>query len=85
LFTQYAIAATDQAIADSKIDFAAMSLQYSANVGVIWTPENGGIRTFENELKRYYKRDGIPCFCPSLISKMIVDIAAGVTSIRHKL
>jgi len=85
LFTQYAIAATDQAIADSKLDFEAMSLQQRAEVGVIWASGNGGIGTFEKELKDYYTGDGIPRFSPFLIPKMIIDIAAGVISIRHKL
>ena len=85
LFTQYAIAASDQAIADSKLDFTAMSLKERAEIGVIWASGNGGITTFENELKEYYSGDGTPRFSPYLIPKMIIDIAAGVISIRHQL
>jgi 3-oxoacyl-[acyl-carrier-protein] synthase II len=85
LFTQYAIAASDQAIADSRLDFAAMSLKERAETGVIWASGNGGIATFENELKEYYTGDGTPRFSPYLIPKMIIDIAAGVISIRHQL
>ena len=85
LFTQYAIAASDQAIADSKLDFTAMSLKERAETGVIWASGNGGIATFENELKEYYTGDGTPRFSPYLIPKMIIDIAAGVISIRHQL
>ncbi len=85
LFTQYAIAASDQAIADSKLDFTAMSLKERAEIGVIWASGNGGIATFENELKEYYTGDGTPRFSPYLIPKMIIDIAAGVISIRHQL
>ena len=85
LFTQYAIAASDQAIADSKLDFTAMSLKERAEIGVIWASGNGGIATFENELKEYYTGDGTPRFSPYFIPKMIIDIAAGVISIRHQL
>ena len=85
LFTQYAIAASDQAIADSKLDFTAMSLKERAEIGVIWASGNGGIATFENELKEYYTGDGTPRFSPYFIPKIIIDIAAGVISIRHQL
>lgn len=85
LFTQYAIAASDQAIADSRLDFMAMSLKERAEIGVIWASGNGGIATFENELKEYYTGDGTPRFSPYFIPKMIIDIAAGVISIRHQL
>jgi len=54
-------------------------------VGVIWASGNGGITTFEQQLKEYHLGDGTPRFSPYFIPKMIVDIAAGVISIRHKL
>lgn len=85
LFTQYAIAATDQAIADAKLDFAAMSELERYEVGVIWATGNGGIGTFEEQLKEFNSGDGTPRFNPYFIPKMIVDIAAGVISIRNQL
>lgn len=85
LFTQYAIAATDQAIADAGLDFATMDEIDRYEVGVIWATGNGGISTFENELKAFNGGDGTPRFNPYFIPKMIVDIAAGVISIRHQL
>jgi len=85
LFTQYAISASDQAIADSKLDFASMSITERAEVGVIWASGNGGISTFEHELKEYYTGDGTPRFSPFFIPGIIIDIAAGVISIRHQL
>lgn len=85
LFTQYAIAATDQAIKDAGIDFASMTEEALYDVGVIWGTGNGGIGTFENELKQFNTGDGTPRFNPYFIPKMIVDIAAGVISMRHKL
>ncbi|HKG05024.1 MAG TPA: beta-ketoacyl-ACP synthase II [Pedobacter sp.] len=85
LYTQYAIAASDQAIKDSGLDFEAMPAEERYEVGVIWASGNGGISTFEQQLKEYHLGDGTPRFSPYFIPKMIVDIAAGVISIRHKL
>ena len=56
-----------------------------SEIGVIWASGNGGISTFEKELKEYYSGDGTPRFSPFMIPKMIVDIAAGVISIRNGL
>jgi 3-oxoacyl-[acyl-carrier-protein] synthase II len=85
LFTQYAIYASDQAIKDANLDFEKMTVAERAEVGVIWGSGNGGIGTFEEQLKEFYAGDGTPRFNPFFIPKMIVDIAAGVISIRHKL
>lgn len=85
LFTQYAIAASDQAIKDANLDFAAMDEQQRAEVGVIWASGYGGITTFEEQLKEFNLGDGTPHFNPFFIPKIIIDIAAGLISIRHKL
>ena len=84
-FTQYAIASTDEAIADAGLDFKSMSDDQLAEVGVIWATGNGGISTFEQQLAEFHQGDGTPRFSPFFIPKMIVDIAAGAISIRHKL
>ncbi|MEP7277113.1 MAG: beta-ketoacyl-ACP synthase II [Bacteroidota bacterium] len=85
LFTQYAITATDEAIKDAGLDFAAMEEPERYDIGVIWASGNGGIGTFEEQLKAFHTGDGTPRFNPYFIPKMIVDIAAGVISIRNKL
>ncbi|MES2627655.1 MAG: beta-ketoacyl-ACP synthase II [Bacteroidota bacterium] len=85
LFTQYAVAASDQAIKDAGLDFTTMSLEDRCEVGVIWASGNGGIGTFEEQLAAYNCGDGTPQFNPYFIPKMIIDIAPGVISIRHKL
>ena len=85
LFTQYAIAASDQAIQDAGLDFSQMSEAERYEVGVIWGTGNGGIGTFEEQLREFHGGDGTPRFNPFFIPKMIVDIAAGVISIRYKL
>lgn len=85
LFTCYAVAASDQAIKDAGFDFENMSFEERTNVGVIWSSGNGGIGTFEEQVREYYAGDGTPRFSPYFIPRMIVDIAAGVISIRHRL
>jgi 3-oxoacyl-[acyl-carrier-protein] synthase II len=85
LFTQYAIAATEEAVKDAGLDFAAMPQHERFDVGVIWASGNGGIGTFEEQLREFHTGDGTPRFNPFFIPKMIVDIAAGVLSIRYGL
>jgi 3-oxoacyl-[acyl-carrier-protein] synthase II len=85
LYTQYAIAATEEAIRDSGLDFGQMSIEERYEVGVIWASGNGGIGTFEEQLREFDLGDGTPRFNPYFIPKMIVDIAAGVISIRYGL
>jgi len=85
VFTQYALASSDQAIQDAGLDFTSMSDDELAEVGVIWATGNGGIGTFEQQLDEFHKGDKTPRFSPFFIPKMIVDIAAGAISIRHKL
>jgi 3-oxoacyl-[acyl-carrier-protein] synthase II len=85
LFTQYAVAASDEAIQDAGLDFKAMTQMQRADIGVIWASGNGGIGTFEEQLKEFHAGDGTPRFNPFFIPKMIVDIAAGVISIRNGL
>ncbi|NML22905.1 beta-ketoacyl-ACP synthase II [Pseudoflavitalea sp. G-6-1-2] len=85
LFTQYAVAASDAAIKDAGLDLANFTNEQRNEIGVIWASGNGGIGTFEEQLKEFFAGDGTPRFNPYFIPKMIVDIAAGVISIRHKL
>lgn len=79
LFTQYGVAAAEQAIRQ-----ACFSDEVDKNrIGVIWGAGNGGISTYDQEMIDYVKRGMEPKFNPFLIPKMIVDICAGVISIRH--
>lgn len=81
-FTQFALISSDEAIADAKVNFDEVD-RY--RVGVIWGSGNGGMQTFQDEVKSYVEGDGTPRFSPFLIPKTIVDIAAGVISIKHGL
>ncbi len=72
-------------LADAGLDFAAMPEAERYDIGVIWGTGNGGISTFEQQLKEFNSGDGTPRFNPYFIPKMIVDIAAGVISMRYQL
>jgi 3-oxoacyl-[acyl-carrier-protein] synthase II len=85
LFSLYAMAASDQALVDAGLNPTIMKDEELYDIGVIWASGNGGIGTFEEQLKEFYAGDGTPRFNPYFIPKMIVDIAAGAISIRHRL
>ncbi|MBL4605203.1 MAG: beta-ketoacyl-ACP synthase II [Flavobacteriaceae bacterium] len=79
-FTQYAMVASDEAIADSALDLDIID---KLRVGVIWGAGIGGIETFQNEVLNYAAGDGSPRFNPFFIPKMIADIAPGNISIKN--
>ncbi|MGK0253260.1 MAG: 3-oxoacyl-[acyl-carrier-protein] synthase II [Mariniflexile sp.] len=79
-FTQYAMVAADEAIADSKLDLDAIN---KMRVGVIWGAGIGGLETFQEEVLNFAKGDGTPRFNPFFIPKMIADIAPGNISIKY--
>ena len=69
-FTQYAMVASDEAIADSKLDLDKIN---KLKVGVIWGAGIGGLETFQNEVLNFAGGDGSPRFNPFFIPKMIAD------------
>ena len=79
-FTQYAMVASDEAIADAKLNLEEVN---KLRVGVIWGAGIGGLETFQNEMLNYAEGDGSPRFNPFFIPKMIADIAPGNISIKN--
>ena len=82
LFSIYAMAATAEAMEDSKLDLGAVNLNRG---GVVWGSGIGGMKTFQEECFNYKDGDGTPRFNPFFVPKMIVDIAAGHISIKYGL
>lgn len=80
-FAQYAIAASDEAIADAGLS-EATGLNKD-RVGVIWASGIGGIYTFQETIVEYTQNGRVPRFNPFFIPKMIIDLSAGHISIRH--
>lgn len=81
-YSQYAIIAADEAIADSGLNLEAVNLK---RVGVILGVGMGGIDTFTGGVSDFAKGDGTPKFNPFFIPKMIGNIAGGLISIKHGL
>lgn len=81
-FVHYAIAASDEAIKDARLDFPSLDTN---RIGVIWGSGIGGLKTFTDEVTNFATGDGSPRFNPFFIPKMILDIAPGHISIRHGL
>lgn len=79
-FTQYALVASDEAIADAQLNLDTIN---KLRVGVIWGAGIGGLETFQDEVLNFAAGDGTPRFNPFFIPKMIADIAPGNISIKH--
>lgn len=81
-FSQYALVAVEQAVKHGNIDFEQLNKD---RIGVIWGSGNGGIQTFQDQMKEYCEGDGTPRFTPFFIPRILVDIASGVISIKYGL
>ncbi len=79
-YTQIALAASDEAIKDARIDKEKMDPD---RIGVVFASGIGGLITFQEEVINFSKGDGTPRFNPFFIPKMILDIAADHISMRH--
>ena len=78
-YTQFAIAAADEAIADSGIDEAEID---PYRIGVIVSSAAGGFKTFEqNHLKMI--NNGPTKGSPFTVPMLIVDMASGRISMNH--
>jgi len=82
LFTQYALYAASQAIADSGLDLSATD---PFDTGVIWGVGQGGMDTFEKEVTEYVEGGYTPRFSPFFVPKLIVNMASGMISMKFGL
>lgn len=82
LFTQYALYAAAQALEDSGLEVQKMD---PFDIGVIWGTGQGGMGTFEEEVKNYVQTDFLPKFNPFFVPKLIANMASGMISIKFGL
>lgn len=82
LFTQYAVAAAQEAMANARLEFDKLNRN---RIGVIWGSGNGGIQTFQEQVVEFVNNNGKPVFSPFFIPKIIADIPSGIISIRYGL
>jgi 3-oxoacyl-[acyl-carrier-protein] synthase II len=81
-FTQYALVSVAEALKNGNIELDNLNKD---RIGVIWGSGNGGIQTFQDQMKEYCEGDGTPRFTPFFIPRILVDIASGVISIKYGL
>ncbi|MEQ6118049.1 beta-ketoacyl-ACP synthase II [Reichenbachiella sp. MALMAid0571] len=82
LFTQYGLYAATEALTDSGLNLDSIS---PFDIGVIWGSGQGGMDTFEKEVKNYAANDFKPHFSPFFIPKLISNMASGMISIKFGL
>ena len=82
LFTQYAIAASEECLNDAQMDWDAINRH---RFGVIMATGIGGLETLELEVLNFGQDVTQPKFNPFFITKMISNMAAGQISIRYGL
>jgi 3-oxoacyl-[acyl-carrier-protein] synthase II len=82
LFTQYALYSAAQAMEDAQLPLDTID---SFDIGVIWGVGQGGMTTFEEEVENYVKGEYTPRFNPFFIPKLLVNMAAGMISMKYGL
>ena len=80
LYAQFDLIAAEEAIENAHLTPINTDVD---EVGVVITAGIGGVTHFYNEVVEQAKGDGIPRLSPYYIPKMILNIPAGVISIRH--
>jgi len=81
-FSQFAIAASVQAVKDSEINLEKINKE---RVGVIYGSGIGGLETLQNEHWKYFQDKNPGMISPFFVPMMISDLAAGQISIRFGL
>ena len=79
-FSQYALVSVDEALKNSNLNLEKVNKD---RVGVIWGSGNGGIQSFQEQMTEFCNGDGTPRFTPFFIPRILVDIAAGLISIKY--
>jgi len=82
LFTQYALYAASEAMADAGLDVSTMD---PFDFGVIWGVGQGGMETFEREVTDYVEGEYVPRFSPFFVPRLIINMASGLISMKFGL
>lgn len=79
-YAQFALIATEEAVENSHLTPVNTNFD---EVGVVLTAGIGGVTHFFHEVMEHAQGDGTPRFSPYYIPKMILNIPAGVISIKY--
>lgn len=77
-FTQFAVAASQQALGDARLDIDDLNAD---RIGIIIGTGVGGIKTLEDQQEVYLNRGPSRC-SPFMVPMMIANMAAGMTAIH---
>ncbi|MEO0332340.1 MAG: beta-ketoacyl-ACP synthase II, partial [Bacteroidota bacterium] len=81
-FTQFALVAAKEAMEDAALPLDQMN---PLDVGIIWGSGQGGMETFEEQVKEYTLQDFKPRFSPFFVPKFISNMASGMISMQYGL
>ena len=81
-FTQYALYTAAQALHDSGLDVSNI---LPFDIGVIWGSGQGGMGTFEEEVKAYALAGEGPRFSPFFVPRLIANMASGMIAMKFGL
>ncbi len=81
-FTHYALCSALEALHDSGLDIGSLS---PFDIGVIWGTGQGGMKTFEDEVRYFSLGSGNPRFSPFFVPKMLANMAAGMIAMKFGL
>lgn len=82
LYSQFALAATQECVNDSMIEFDKID---RTRCGVIWATGIGGAGTFEKQIREYFSPEAQGRMSPFFITKMIPNMGSGLISIKYGL
>jgi len=80
IFTQFAVAATDMALQDARLENGSVD---PTRAGVVYGSGIGGMWTYHHQSETFFKTGGPKHISPLFVPMMIPDMAAGTISIRH--
>jgi 3-oxoacyl-[acyl-carrier-protein] synthase II len=78
-FTQYALIAADEALADAGLRLSELRPE---RCGIIWASGNGGVESFEQEILANAASPQPPRYSPYMIPKMLLDTPSGQLAVR---
>jgi 3-oxoacyl-[acyl-carrier-protein] synthase II len=79
-FCQYAMIAADEAVKDAGIDVTKID---TTRAGVLFGSGYGGVLTVQEHMIDYGIHGRVPKFSPFFITRMIINMAPGLISIKH--
>ncbi|SIN72818.1 beta-ketoacyl-ACP synthase II [Algoriphagus halophilus] len=81
LYTQYGLFTAVEAMEDAGLDISTLDSPFDA--GVIWATSQGGLNTFEKEMREFVENDSNPRFNPFFIPKFLGNMASGLISMKY--